>query len=151
MDVKNLIELSKYLSRNNVDWITKKGIIKKHWIVPPEKQYLRTLRKVFRLLYGDVDQSLMRFKKKALSDCSSNRCVCPTCFNITPINKRKLTNFEFTKEDIIELAEDIDLDEMKRIGKLRYFEEFNAEQPEVLKVTLHQFNQAVYYKESMLK
>lgn len=150
MDFPDLTALSKYLTSNKIDWMTSKGIVKKHWIVPPEKQYLRVLKHVFDILKLDVDKELMRFKKK--DSCPSNRCVCPNCFNIIPINRRKnIKNFDFTKEDIIELAEDIDLDEMNRIGKLKYFEEFNADQPEILRVTLHQFNQAVFYKESMLK
>ena len=83
------------------------------------------------------------FRLKKLPRCQFNNCVSPQCYEL--ILKDKIPGSMLSKEDIIEIAEEMDLNKIERIGPIQYLEEYNRLQPGFLKLSPSDFRVVYAY------
>lgn len=99
-------------------------------------------RRLFAIL-GDVRAENSDYRLVKSATCQFSNCVSPQCyrFDLKPsLNKSMLS-----KEDIIEVAEDMDLKRIEEIGAVAYLKEYNATQPDILKISEKDFRTIYAY------
>ena len=97
-------------------------------------------------------KSILSFVEKNKNTfCSDPKCVHPDCHKISLRKSKGKENVmvdNMTVEDIIEIAEEIDIDEFYNLGAKVYLKTFNETQPDFLKINEKQLLAAVKYVES---
>lgn len=149
MPIFNLKRFETFAKQNDIEFFDKEsGSFKEHWIMPmlkkKDENYVPAL--ICRFFGVSTDASLFELQKNKA--CPYENCVNPACFDLkVKRNEKKSIMTKFTKEDLIEVAESVDLEELKRVGVNAYLEIFNADLPDILKITKRQLLQAVNYLE----
>ena len=122
-----------------------------HWLVPEECEIKprEILLSFIRALGIAPSQSFVVRRKRA---CPHSNCVCPDCYTVTFKTRSKLDpkSVTLSREEIIELAEEIDYARCIRVGEKTYLSEFNEGVPDFLKITAKQLRDAVVYYETYI-
>lgn len=92
---------------------------------------------------GDLKAKNQAFRLKKLPRCQFDNCVSPQCYEL--ILKDKIPGSMLSKEDIIEIAEEMDLNKIETIGPMAYLEEYNKLQPDFLKLSPSDFRVVYAY------
>lgn len=151
MPIFNLKRFEAFAKQNNIEFFDKEtGSFKDHWFMPTlkkkDEKYVPAL--ICRFFGVSTDAGLFELQKNKA--CPYENCVNPACFDLkVKRNEKKSIMTKFTKEDLIEVAESVDLEELKRVGVNAYLEIFNADLPDILKITKRQLLQAINYLEIM--
>lgn len=104
------------------------------------------LTDIIRELYtslGELKAENKNFRLQKVGNCQFKNCVSPQCYKF--ILKPALSNSMLSKEDIIEIAEDMDLSRIEEIGPIAYLKEYNLTQPDILKVSEADFRTVYAY------
>lgn len=149
----NLKELFKTLELNEVSYKSD-GDILEHWILCEENKKFKqdVLRKIFGFLgFPEVRRNYYVIEKKKKSFCKNPLCVHPDCHKISLrscVNGKDLLIDDMTVEDIMEIAEEVDLEEYYSLGPVAFLKKFNSEQPDFLKINEEQLKAAIHYAEN---
>lgn len=113
----------------------KVDVTKNHWIVESPKDY----RCFFREMVGDNLTSCC--KVVVVRNCGEKNCVNPNhfSFSLNPLGQK----LNMQKDDLLDLLDIVDLNRVLEIGEKNYLEEFNANQPDFLKISLEQLHYVV--------
>lgn len=147
----NIRYLMQEIHRFNIKTTDDNGIPSAHWIVPEECSVKpRDILLSFVRALGIAPSGAFVIRRRR--SCSNERCVCPDCYNLTFKTRLKLDpkNTTLSREEIAELAEDIDYERCIRVGEKTYLSEFNDGVPEFLKITARQLHDAVVYHKNYL-
>jgi len=148
--------LYKRLRDEGVDFFDREKMEPKdHWLCP-EKWGLRKKRaflvEVFSYL-GVSKYTLDYFYPKRLCCCHDERCVNPDCFALS--KKKRIagegSNGVMSAQDLEELADEIDMDEWRRLGTKNYLEQYNMMVPPFLRITEATLKKAIEWKKGELK
>lgn len=117
-----------------------------HLLMPGEPNK-NTIHKVVKELFSALDDSRAEnpnfrlYKSKGF--CGYSECVSPQCFffRLNP----SIINTTLDREDIIDIAQDMDLERIQLIGAKKYLEEYNSTQPDILKLSPADFKLILTY------
>lgn len=117
-----------------------------HLLMPGEPNK-NTIHKVVKKLFSALDDpraenpNFRLYKLKGF--CGYAECVSPQCFffRLNP----SILNTTLDKEDIIDIAQDMDLERIQLIGAKKYLEEYNSTQPDILKLSPADFKLILTY------
>lgn len=100
------------------------------------------VRKLF-LALGDLRAENKNFSLRKTQICQFSNCVSPQCyrFNLKPTFEHSI----LSREDVMEIAEDMDLFRIEEIGPVAYLKEYNATQPDILKISEQDFRTIYAY------
>lgn len=145
IDLKRLFEM---LREEGIDFFDNEtGLPKEHWLCPKGYSAYRRrnlIKKIFSTL-GISGLFLNYCYPRKQYFCQHSDCVNPACFSLAKRKGNK--NIDMMDEtDIEELAEELNLDEWKRLGTKEYFNYYNSQQPDFLKVTEEKFIRALVWK-----
>lgn len=96
---------------------------------------------------GDIRAENDMFRLCKLSKCKFTNCVSPQCYDLRLKNSDK--NSLLTKEDIIQIAEEMDLDEIEELGSTEYLKRYNENLPDILKVSNKDFRVIYAYMKGL--
>lgn len=116
-----------------------------HLLLPENSIHLDKTSKITRSLFealGDnrVSNNFRLYKKV---NCINSLCVSPQCYEFRVCIKSKTSNL--CKEDVIEIANDMNLDRLLEIGDKEYFKEYNEFLPEILKLSPEDYKIVIAY------
>lgn len=149
----NVKDLFKILRDYNVTYTDGEGLLN-HWTIEVEDRKLRQriLRDIFICLgHNEVRYKYYFVEKNKNTFCSDPKCVHPDCHKISLRKSKGKENVmvdNMTVEDIIEIAEEIDIEEFYNLGAKVYLKTFNETQPDFLKINEKQLLAAVKHVES---
>lgn len=149
----NLSKLFKYLDSLGVTYLETWGEVKQHWILPDnlKRRKAEILRNVFSYLgKSEVRYSHYVIKRNRKVYCGNTNCIHPDCHKIvfTGVEIKNDTFEEvFTEEDVMDYAQEINLDDYYRMGKKLFLEKFNETQPEFLKINEKKLDIIINYME----
>ena len=106
----------------------------------------KIVRKLFSAL-GDTRADCEEFRLQKLSQCNFFNCVSPQCHKFMLKNSDK--NSLLTKEDIMQIAEEMDLDEIEELGSTEYLKRYNEHLPDILKVSNKDFRVIYAYMKGL--
>lgn len=96
------------------------------------------------LALGDMraeNSNFKLYKKKGF--CNYPNCVSPQCYHFH-INE-SIKNSTLDKEDVIDLANSMDLKEIESMGAKKYLDFYNSTQPDILKLNMSDFKIILAY------
>jgi len=113
----------------------------------PEETNKNTIHKIVKKLFSALDDpraenpNFRLYKLRGF--CSHPRCVSPQCFffRLNP----SIQDTTLDREDIIDIAQDMDLERIQLIGAKKYLEEYNSTQPDILKLSQADFKLILAY------
>ncbi len=139
----NLSKMFSLLNRHNVICFNKKNELSRHWIYQNCNSIERN--KFVRELLSCLDVQSVRYDGSCLKKkCNIDRCVNPDCYEVCFRKKDSISN-SFSYEDMLDLAEMIDLEKICQIGEKKYLEIFNNEQPDFLKITMKDLKKTIEF------
>ncbi len=143
----NLIQMFNYLSENNVNYCENNHICR-HWRLKNIKNKDEIIKNIFMFLGCDsLRTKYFCIRKRNKDDCPYENCVNPDCYKIVLNNNiKKDTSAILSSEDIKEIAEEIILEDYYRLGEKEFLEQYNANQPDFLKITAQQLKVVINYK-----
>lgn len=106
----------------------------------------KIIRKLFSAL-GDLRADSEQFRLQKLSQCHAFNCVSPQCHKL--ILKNSCKNSLLTKDDIMQIAEEMDLEEIEELGPIEYLKRYNESLPDVLKVSSKDFRVIYAYMKGL--
>ena len=125
--------LKKYdITENNGHLLLKEDVKNKNGVV----------RDLF-LALGDIRAENSNFRIQKLPRCNFPNCVSPQCH--TFILKNAKPDSSLSKEDIEEIAKEIDLDEVEKMGQIEYLKQYNESLPEFLRISKEDFKTVYLY------
>jgi len=110
---------------------------------PVTKAKLKDITRELFVSLGELKAENKNFKLQKIGNCQFKNCVSPQCHKF--ILKPTLINSMLSREDIIEIAEDMDLSRIEEIGPIAYLKEYNLTQPDILKVSEADFRTVYAY------
>lgn len=108
------------------------------------------IRKVTKLLLsalGDTRCDEPIFMLQRLPRCPHKNCVSPQCNSF--ILKKNSVKSLLTKEDIVEIASEMDLNEIEELGAKEYLKKYNESLPDVLKISSDDFKTVYAYMKGL--
>lgn len=148
MEIANINALFKRLDEEGIqymDW--DKRAVKNHWLCPEHwgKKKRKTIILDICSLLGMSKWTLAYFYPKKLTCCHEERCVNPACFALAKKTKARGKGFgdSMSQQDVEELAEELDMEEWRRIGTKAYLEQYNMGLPPFLRVSERNFEKAI--------
>lgn len=109
---------------------------------PTKIQRLNVVKKIFESL-GETRVENDKFFMQKKKTCLFDNCVAPCCYDFKL--KHSLGETLLSKDDIEEIAQEIDVDRIKCIGFEKYLEEYNKDQIEILKITMEELKLVYEY------
>lgn len=117
-----------------------------HLLMPGEPNK-NTIHKIVKKLFSALDDpraenpNFRLYKSRGF--CGYPQCVSPQCFffRLNP----SILNTTLDREDIIDIAQDMDLERIQLIGAKKYLEEYNSTQPDILKLSPADFKLILTY------
>lgn len=100
------------------------------------------VRNLFSVL-GDLRAENKNFRLRKFPTCQFHNCVSPQCYYFSL--KADIEHSILSKEDIIDIAEEMDLLRIEEIGPVDYLKEYNATQPDILKISEQDFRTIYAY------
>lgn len=110
---------------------------------PVTKAKLSDITRELYTSLGELRAENKNFKMQKLGTCPFKNCVSPQCYRF--ILKPSLINSILSREDVMDIAEDMDLDRIEEIGPIAYLKEYNLTQPDILKVSEADFRTVYAY------
>lgn len=131
------------------------NILKKYDITENEghlllKEDVKNKKQIIRDLFlalGDIRAENPNFRLQKTTRCDFPNCVSPQCHNF--ILKSAVVNSSLSREDIEEIAKEIDLDEVERVGQIEYLKKYNESLPEFLKISMEDFKTVYLYMKGL--
>ena len=143
IDLKRLFEM---LKEEGVDFFDEKTCLPKdHWVCPngcTNYRKKRLIEKIYMML-GVGPLRMNYYYPKKRPSCEHEWCVNPKCYSLAEKRGGKGNRVD---QDLVELAEELDLAEWKRLGTEAYFEQFNEQQPPCFRVDENTFRKALDWK-----
>lgn len=122
-------------------------IIENRTLKPREKHEI--INDLFSAL-GDTRANDSRFRLRKSKRCKFDNCVSPQCYSF--IVKTSLTKREtslLSKEDIEQIASEMDLDKITMVGPKEYLKQYNESLPDFLKITEEDFKTIYAYMKGL--
>lgn len=156
MSIANLNKLFKILEEEHIEFFDyDKKEFKQHWLCPEnwgDRKKRNILLQICSCL-GITNWTLDYFYPKRLSCCRNARCINPNCFFLA--KKRKINDnlcgCSMSAQDMEELAEEIDMDEWRRLGTKDYLEQYNMCLPPFLRITQKTLERVIEWKKGETK
>lgn len=118
----------------------------RHLLLPIEKPSSKQRLKIVKKIFESLDETRIensRFFLQKRTTCRFDNCVAPCCYDFKL--KHNLGDTLLSKEDIKEIAEEIDIERIKEIGLEKYLEEYNRGQVELLKISMDELKLVYEY------
>ena len=108
-----------------------------------ESRIIRNISRKLLLSLGELRADNSNFRLVKSPSCMFKNCVSPQCYYF----KLKLTaeNSLLSKEDIIDIANEMDLDRIEELGVDAYLKEYNESLPDILKLSKADFRTIYAY------
>ena len=154
--IANIKGLFKMLEEEGVDFFDySKNELKDHWLCPEDwgKHKKRIMLLKVCSMVGITSGTLDYFYPKKLTCCHNKRCINPSCFFLAKKKKinESLSGCSMSAQDMEELAEEIDMDEWRRLGPKNYLEQFNMQMPPFLRISERTLERVIEWKKGELK
>lgn len=147
MNLKNLFN---YLDNQGISYL-ENGKVSPHWILPEGKLYKK--KEILTSIFLCLDKPELRYsyfyvQKNKKTHCGNERCVHPDCHCVSMSHRTKTVDNGFSSEDIVETSQEIDLETYYKLGKNKFLETYNENQPDFLKLTAKQLDLVIKYMEN---
>lgn len=116
-----------------------------HLLLPEDSIYLDRKYKIVKDLYSSLGDARVDGNFRLLKgvSCKNKLCVSPQCYTFRLYLTSKTSNL--SQDDVVEIANDMDLNRLYAIGEKAYFEEYNSILPDILKLTIEDYKIVIAY------
>lgn len=118
-----------------------------HLIIKADNKLKAKVARELMSALGDLRAGNDMFRLRKSPRCSCEDCVSPQCYDFTLKSEYKKSLL--TKEDIIEIANDMDLNEIEEMGATEYLKKYNESLPEILRVSENDFRTIYAYMKGL--
>lgn len=96
---------------------------------------------------GDMRAENPSFRLIKNKACPYEKCVSPQCYHF--MLSKNIIKSTLDQEDVIDIASSMNLDDIEAIGPMKYLEQYNSTQIDILKLSLSDFKLILAYMKGL--